>query len=92
MNAYTGSNFDDFLKEEDIFEEVTMRAHKRLLVLQFMDAMKQAKLNKTQLAARLKTSRSQIDRLLDPENTVVTLESLEYLARAVGKELRIELA
>lgn len=92
MNPYSGSNFDDFLKEEGILDEVTMRAHKRLLVLQFQDAMRESNLNKSQLAARLDTSRSQIDRLLDPENMTVTLESLERLARAVGKELRIALA
>lgn len=92
MNGYSGSNFDDFLKEEGIYEEVTARAHKRLLALQVADAMKEAKITKTQLAARLQTSRSQLDRLLDPDNSTVTLESLERLAHAVGKQLRVELA
>ena len=91
MNQYSGSDFDDFLKEEGIFEEVTARAQKRHLVLQLLDAMEQSQLNKSQLAVKLQPSRSQVDRLLDPDNTAVTLESLERLARAVGKQLAIGL-
>ena len=92
MNQYTGSNFDEFLKDEGILEEVTARALKRLLTLQLYDAMKASNTSKTQLAERLQTSRSQVDRLLDPDNTAVTLESLERLAQAVGKQLRVEFA
>jgi hypothetical protein len=92
MNKYTGSDFDEFLKEEGILEEVTARAHKRLLALQISEAMEQSQITKAQLAEKLQTSRSQIDRLLDPDNTAVTLESLERLAVAVGRQLRIELA
>ena len=92
MNRYTGSDFDEFLKEEGILEEVTARAHKRLLALQLDEAMEQSRITKTQLAEKLQTSRSQLDRLLDPDNTAVTLDSLERLARAVGRELKVELA
>ena len=92
MNKYTGSDFDDFLREEGILEEVTARAHKRLLALQLNEAMEASKISKTQLAERLQTSRSQIDRLLDPDNTTVTLDSLERLAHAVGRHLKVELA
>ena len=92
MNQHTGSNFDDFLEEEGIFEEVTVRAHKRLLALQLQDAMTERKLTKKELAKRLQTSRSQVDRLLDPDNTAVTLVSLERLAHAVGKQLVVQLA
>jgi antitoxin HicB len=92
MNRYSGSDFDDFLKEEGILEEVTARAHKRLLALQLSEVMEQSNITKTQLAERLQTSRSQLDRLLDPDNTAVTLDSLERLAQAVGKQLRVELA
>jgi len=92
MNKYSGSNFDDFLAEEGILEEVSARAHKRLLAFQLADIMKEAKVTKTALAQKMQTSRSQIDRLLDPDNTAITLESLERLARAVGKQLRIEFA
>jgi DNA-binding Xre family transcriptional regulator len=92
MNKYSGSDFDEFFKEEGILEEVTARAHKRLLALQLADAMERAKITKTQLVERMQTSRTQIDRLLDPNYTAVTLESLERLANAVGKQLRVELA
>ena len=92
MNKYTGSNFDDFLAEEGILEEVSARAHKRMLVLQLADIMEEAKISRSGLAKRLQTSRSQVDSLLDPDNTSITLELLERLAHAVGKELKIELA
>lgn len=92
MNQYTGSNFDDFLAEEGILEEVTARAYKRLLALQLQDAMDEVQITKSELAGRLQTSRSQVDRLLDPDNTAVTLDSLERLARAVGKQLIVRLA
>ena len=91
-NAYTGSNFDDFLAEEGVLDEVTARAYKRLWDLQVQDAMTEAHLSRTELAGRLQTSRSQLDRLLDPENTSVTLDSLERLARAIGKQLVLRLA
>ncbi len=91
VNPYSGSDFDDFLAEEGILEEVSARAHKRLLALQLEDAMDELQLTKTELAERMETSRSQVDRLLDPDNTAVTLESLERLARAVGKQLAIGL-
>ena len=92
MNKYAGSNFDEFLAEEGILEEVSTRAQKRLLALQVEDIMADANLTKTEVASRMGTSRSQLDRLLDPENTSVTLESLDRLARAVGKQLRVEFA
>ncbi len=92
MNQYSGSNFDDFLAEEGILEEVSVRAQKRLLALQLADIMKDAQVTKTALAQKMHTSRSQIDRLLDPDNTSITLESLDRLARAVNKQLRIEFA
>ncbi len=92
MNKYSGSSFEEFLEEEGIIEEVSARAQKRLLALQIADIMNESNLSKTQLAERLNTSRSQLDRLLDPENTTVTLESLDRLARAIGKHLRIEFA
>lgn len=92
VNPYSGSRFDDFLAEEGILDEVTARAHKRLLALQLQDAMNEVQINKSELASRLQTSRSQLDRLLDPDNTAVTLDSLERLARAVGKQLVVHLA
>ena len=92
MNKYSGSNFDDFLDEEGILGEVSAKAQKRLLALQIADIMKDSNVTKTALAHKMKTSRSQLDRLLDPNNTSITLESLDNLAHAVNKRLRIEFA
>ena len=92
MNKHRGSSFDAFLEEEGILEEVSAKAQKRLFTLQLEDTMKSAGINKMSLAKRLETSRSQLDRLLDPDNTAVTLASMERLAHAVGKRLRIDLA
>lgn len=92
MNQFSGSSFDDFLEEEGVLQEVTARAHKRLLALQLQDALTEAQISKSELARRLGTSRSQLDRLLDPDNTTVTLDSLERLARAVGKQLVVSLS
>jgi antitoxin HicB len=83
-----GSSFDDFLKGEGTYEEVTARAIKRVLVRQLM---KREDISKTELAARMKTSRAQLDRLLDPENESVTLGTLTRAAQAVGRHLRMEL-
>ncbi|MFQ6093305.1 MAG: helix-turn-helix domain-containing protein [bacterium] len=92
MNKYSGSNFDAFLEEEGILEEVSARAQKRLLALQIDDIMQAANINKTSLAEKMNTDIVQLNHLLDPDNTSVTLESLDRLARAMGKRLRIELA
>lgn len=92
MNRHTGSTLDEYLTEEGILDEVSAKAHKRLLMLQLADIMEESKMSKDGLAQRLQTSRSQVDSLLDPENTSITLELLERLARAVGRELRIDLA
>lgn len=91
MNGHTGSSFDEFLEEEGILEEVTARALKRLLALQIQDVLDERQLTKVSLARKLHTSRSQLDRLLDPDNTTITLDSLSRLANAVGKQLRVEL-
>lgn len=72
MNKYSGSDFDSFLQDEGVLDEVTARAHKRLLALQLSETMETAKISKSQLAERLQTSRSQLDRLLDPDNTTAS--------------------
>ncbi len=92
MKEHTGSNFDDFLEEEGILEEVSVKAHKRLLVLQLADIMQEKNITKTSLAKKLQTSRSQLDRILDPNNSSITLDVLERVAYAVGKKLHIEFA
>jgi antitoxin HicB len=86
-----GSSFDDFLKEEGIYEEVTARAIKRVIVRQLDALMDNEGLTKTELARRMKTSRAQLDRLLDPDNESVTLGTLTRAARAVGRQLWMEL-
>jgi antitoxin HicB len=86
-----GSSFDDFLKEEGIYEEVTARAIKRVIARQLDALMEDQGLSKSALAKKMKTSRAQLDRVLDPENGSVTLETLTRAARAVGRQLRMEL-
>ena len=86
-----GSPFDDFLKEEGIYEEVSARAIKRVLARQLDALMIDQKITKAELARRMKTSRAQLDRLLDPQNESVTLATLTRAAHAVGRNLRVEL-
>jgi hypothetical protein len=91
-NPFSGSNFDDFLAEDGILEDVSAKAQKRLLALQIEDIMAVINLTKSEIAIKMNTSRSQLDRILDPNNTSITLDSLDRLARAVGKQLKIEFA
>jgi antitoxin HicB len=86
-----GSSFDDFLKEEGVYEEVTAGAIKRVLARQLDALMEQQGMTKSELAKRMKTSRAQLDRLLDPSNESVTLGTLTRAAKAVGRHLRMEL-
>ena len=86
-----GQSFDDFLKTEGRLDESTNQAVKRVLAYQLAAAMEEQHLTKVAFARKLKTSRSQLDRLLDPENTKVTLDALTRAARAVGRELQLEL-
>jgi antitoxin HicB len=86
-----GSSFDDFLKEEGIYEGVTARAIKRVIARQLDALMQEQGISKTELARSMKTSRAQLDRLLDPDNESVTLGTLTRAAQAVGRNLRMEL-
>ncbi len=87
-----GSNFDDFLREEGMLGDATAAAIKRVLAYQIQEEMKQRNLSKTVLAKRMKTSRSSVDRLLDPENLSVTLQTLERAAFALDMKLVVEFA
>ena len=89
---HIGSKFDDFLKEENLFEQVQAAAIKRVVVYQIAEEMKRNKLTKTEMASRMKTSRAALERLLDPANASVTLSTLERAASALGKKLKVELA
>jgi predicted XRE-type DNA-binding protein len=87
-----GSDFDDFLKDEGLYEEVTAGAIKRVLTQQISEAMKAGDISKSEMARRMKTSRSQLDRLLDPRNTRIQLDTLFKAARAVGRSVRLEIS
>ena len=88
---HIGSSLDDFLKEEGILEETRAAALKEALAWQVQKAMKKAKINKVEIARRMHTSRAALDRLLNPGNASVTLQTLCKAAWAVGRDLRIEL-
>ena len=90
-NPHDGGSFDDFLKEEGIFDEIHARALKRALAEQIEDSMATAKLTKVAMAERMATSRSQLDRVLDPDNLSVQLDTLIRAARAVGKDVEIRI-
>ena len=86
-----GPLFGDFLKEQGTYEETTEVAVKRVLAFQLTEAMREQSISKVEMARRLNTSRSQLDRLLDPGNEAVTLSALARAARAVGRTLSVEL-
>jgi len=90
-NKHRGSDFDAFLEEEGLSSEAEAVAAKRVLAYQFELAMKKRNLTKVTMAKRMQTSRSALDRLLDPENASVTLQTLEKAATVLGKKLRISL-
>jgi predicted XRE-type DNA-binding protein len=90
-NPYIGSSLDDLLEEDGILEEVDAIAIKRVLAWQVQALMQEKGLTKTAMAQEMNTSRASLDRLLDPENTSVTLNTMVNAAKAVGKRLRIEL-
>lgn len=90
-NAHIGSSFNEFLKEEGMLEEATASALKRVLCWQITRAMADQGITKSDMARRMKTSRAQLDRLLDPQNDKVQLDTMQRAAAAVGRELRVEL-
>lgn len=85
LNPHSGSDFDDFLKE------VQAKALKRVVAEQIEDSMEAAKLTKMAMADKMATSRSQLDRILDPNNLSVQLDTLIRAARAVGKVVEIKI-
>ena len=87
---HMGSSVDAFLKEEGIFEESQAQAIKEVVAWQLADAMKKKHVSKNRMAVLLKTSRTQVDRLLDPRNDI-TLSSLQRAAAMVGRRVSIEL-
>jgi predicted XRE-type DNA-binding protein len=90
-NRHRGASFDDFLREQAIFDAVQAAAVKRALAEAVAEAMEEAKISKVEMARRMGTSRSQLDRVLDPAYTAVQLDTLIKAASAVGRDLRISL-
>ncbi len=91
QNPHTGSSFDDFLAEEGILEECTAVAIKRVLARQIEREMENRHLTKAAMARQMKTSRSQLDRLLNPENTGTSLETMQRAASVIGRRLEVSL-
>ncbi|MGC1870383.1 MAG: hypothetical protein WA700_05445 [Acidobacteriaceae bacterium] len=90
-NKHIGSSLDDFLKEEGVLEETRAIALKDAVAWQVQKAMEKEKITKVEMARRMRTSRAALDRLLAPGNASVTLQTLTRAARAIGRDLRIEL-
>jgi DNA-binding Xre family transcriptional regulator len=91
-NPHHGSSLDALLKEEGVLEQFQAAAVKEVIAWQISQAMKEKKLSKNRMAELMETSRAQLDRLLDPEQGNVTIETLQRAARVLGRSLRIELA
>ena len=90
-NPHFGSSPDSLLAEDGTLEAVAARAIKRVIARQLRALMQDEGVTKVALASKMQTSRSQLDRLLDPENDAVTLDTLVRAAQAVGRRLRLEL-
>lgn len=88
---HSGSSFDSLLEEEGILEEVEAVAIKRVIAWQLAEEMKNKGISKKRMAERMGTSRSQIDRLLDPASTGVHLTTIARAARILGKRIRLEM-
>ena len=86
-----GSSFDSFLEESELLEEVSAVALKQVIARQIQEEMKRQSISKTLMAQKMKTSRSQLDRLLDPTKTGISLEALASAAHVIGRNLRLEL-
>ena len=92
IDPHLGSDFDDFLEEEGLLQEVKVVAAKRVIAWQIAEIMDKERISKTAMAARMNTSRAVLDRLLDPENTGVTLKTLGKAAAVLGRKINISLA
>jgi len=88
---HIGSDFDNFLQEEGIADEVEAVAAKRVIAFQIEQEMRRSSLSKSELARRMNSSRSAVDRLLDPTNPSVTLATLSRAAHAIGKKISVQL-
>jgi hypothetical protein len=91
VNRHRGTGIDDFLREEGVLDEFQARAVKEVIAWQLGEAMKAQKLSRRKLALLMKTSRTQVDRVLDPANGNVTIETLQRAAAVVGRKVQVEL-
>ncbi len=91
-NPHHGSSLEDFLAEDGILESATTLAVKRVIAWQLKEEMERQGISKTDMATRMETSRRQLDRVLNPDDDNVTLQTLDRAARAIGHSLRLELA
>jgi DNA-binding Xre family transcriptional regulator len=91
-NRHFGSNFDDLLREHSLLADAEAMAIKRVLAFQLAKLMEKEQITKSELTRRMNTSRSALDRLLDPGNASVRLQTLERAAQALGERLRAEFA
>jgi antitoxin HicB len=91
VSKHMGSGVDDFLKEEGVLEEFQAKAVKEVIAWQLGQAMKAQNISKRKLAGLMHTSRSQVDRVLDPTDGNVTLETLQRAAAIVGRKVQVEL-
>jgi len=89
--ARIGSSFDDFLKEEAAYETTTPVAVKRVLAWQIENAMVKKGITRNEMAKQMRTSRSQLDRVLDPENDKILLDTVFNAARVLGRKVKLEL-
>jgi predicted transcriptional regulator len=90
-NPHTGSSFESWLDEQGLHEEVTAAAIKAVIAHQLAEEMKKRRITKRRMAELMKTSRAQVDRLLDPDNGSATIDTLQRAARVVGRDLRMQL-
>lgn len=91
MNEHMGSDFDDFLAEQGLLEEVSATALKRVITWQLAEAMKRQKVSKKALAERMKTSRTLVARVLDQDDAGMTIATLANAARALGQRVEVRL-
>lgn len=91
-NEHIGSSFEDFLRDEGTYEETSALAVKRVIAWQLKQAMDEKRISKAAMARSMKSSRTQLDRILDPNYAGLQLDTLIKAARAVGREVRIELS
>lgn len=91
-NPHIGSSFQDFLEEENLAAEANAHAVKRVLAWQIAQAMQEKGISKVEMARRMGTSRAHLDRLLDPNNDKVQLDTVQRAATAVGRRLHVALS